>query len=631
MDKLNLQSLDIEMDNVRNLSKLFPEVVIDGKVDMKKLKGLFGEYEDESNERYSLNWPGKSKAMRIAQTQTTATLIPQKEKSKNWSKTNNIYIEGDNLEVLKILQKSYYEKISMIYIDPPYNTGSDFVYRDSFKDNVRNYLVMSGQINNDNLKSTTNTESSGRYHSNWLNMMYPRLKLARNLLKKDGVIFISIDDNEVENLKKICCEIFGEENFIGQWNWMKSSTPPNLSCKIKKNIEYILCFEKQKNNTKYRGIKKQSSSNNGLMNQTNKVDILTFPANIVKTTLKDGLISKGSYGTNNYKIDLLEDTMVKDGVFIRDIKLQGKFKWKQEKLLREIESGTQISIKGISLSPSYEKNEYDPEVPPNIIDKNVGVSTTESAGKALAELFDGMKVFDYPKPVDLIKYLYNFTGGSDDIILDFFSGSATTAQAIMELNSEDSGNRKFILVQIPEKIDDKSDAYNNGYKTISDIGRARIDISGNKIKEKLGKESSLDIGFKAFRLDSSNINIWDSSYEQNLEHNLLSSIENIKEGRSEEDILYEVLLKYGIDLNMPIEEHNISGKKVFDIGFGAIIACLDNNITLEVVEGIGKLKEQLNPDVCRVIFMDNGFSTDSVKTNAVQVLKRYNIEDIKSI
>lgn len=639
MEKLSGETLNIVDDNIRKLKEIFPEVFNEDKVDFEKLEAVLGKYKDNGIERYNFSWPGKSQAIRIAQTPSTGTLRPCKEESKDWDTTQNLYIEGDNLEVLKLLQKSYYGKVKMIYIDPPYNTGNDFVYKDDFKDNIENYLEITGQKDSEGNKITTNTEANGRYHSNWLNMMYPRLRLARNLLKDDGVIFISIANEEQSNLKKICDEIFGEENFIETFIWTKTSTPPSLSTKSRKTVEYILCYEKYKSNNKYKG-ELLDNGDAPLLNSGNNIKVLEFPSGKIKFNIEDGIYNIGTYE----KVELLDKLIVENGVNKNTVRLVGEFKWTQERLEEEIKEGTYFLIKSNKFSIRFQRSlrELDYKTPTNFIcDKHIEIElnssnhigTNETAGKELASL--GLKaMFDYTKPISLIKYLLKFVTEKNDIILDFFSGSSTTAHAIMKLNEEDNNNRKFIMIQLPEETDENLEAFKAGYKNICEIGKERIRRAGNKIKEenkdKEGIES-LDIGFKVFKLDSSNINRWDSSCEQNLETTLLNSIDNIKEDRSEEDILYELLLKYGIDLNMPIEEYNIAGKKVFNIGFGALIVCLDNNVTLDVVEGIGKLKEELDPDICRVVFMDNGFASDSVKTNAIKILNRFNIEDIKSI
>lgn len=452
--------------------------------------------------------------------------------------------------------------------------------------------------------------------------MYPRLKLARNLLSDDGIIFISIDDNELENLKKICNEIFGEENFIGQFNWYKSETPPNLSRKIKKNIEYILVYEKRINNSKYEGIKKFSKSDNGLLNQTNSEKTLIFPKNVVKTKLKNQILKKGMYGTDNYKIILEEDTEIQNGIFIKEVKLTSRFKWTQEKLLDELNNNTIISIKTKTLSPSYEKDSYDPEVPKNFIDKSVNVDTTENAGKHLKKLFDNIKIFDYPKPVSLMKYLLNFSkSDKNEIYLDFFSGSASTAESIFESNIDNNKNDSFILVQIPEATDEKSDAFKAGFENLCEIGKERIRRAGDNIVEKSGNKD-LDIGFKVFKLDSSNLEKWDPDYD-NVQESLI--IDNIKEDRTDEDLIYEIMLKYGINLTLPIEENN----NLYSIGFGALVICLDNNITKEIAEDI--LKFTKNSSTSRVVFKDSGFKSDADKTNIKEILKTNNIDEFITI
>ena len=454
-------------------------------------------------------------------------------------------------------------------------------------------------------------------------MMYPRLKLARNLLTADGVIFISIDDNELFNLKKLCDEIFGEENFIGQYNWHKSETPPNLSKKIKKNLEYILVYERNKSSLKYTGLTKISKSDNGLLNQTNTEKELIFPKNSVFTKLPNGVIKKGYYGTENYKIILENDVEVKNGVFIDEFKLKSKFKWSQNKLIEEIENGTKISIKTNTLSPSYEKQYYDSEVPSNLINKSVNVETTENAGRNLKKMFNNIKVFDYPKPISLIYYLANFLNlNSNDIILDFFSGSATTAHATMQLNSEDNGNRKFIMVQLFELTDEKSEAYKAGYKNICEIGKERIRRAGDKILEE-SDNKNLDIGFKVFKLDSSNLEKWDPDYN-NLEQTLLTNKENIKPDRTELDLIYEIMLKYGIDLTLSIEKIN----NIYSIGYGALLICLDDNITKEIAEEIIKLKSD---NITRVVFKDSGFKSDADKTNIKETLRINNINEFITI
>lgn len=597
MKKLNGDSLVLADSIRKTLIELFPEIVTEGKIDFNKLKILFNEEVIDHNESYNFTWVGKSQAMKEVYTPTNLTLKPIIKKSIHFENAEHVYIEGENLEVLKILQKSYHNKIKMIYIDPPYNTGRDFIYKNNFKQNLKDYLKKTNQVDLEGNIQSANLETNGRFHSEWLNMMYSRLKLARNLLKEDGVIFISIDDHELANLKLLCNEVFGEENFVGQWNWFKSATPPNLSKKIKKNIEYILCYEKKFNSNVYKGLKKQSPSNNGLLNQTNRYATLTFPANVVQTTLKNGIYKKGIYGTNRYKIELHEDTEVKDGVFIKPVVLSAKFKWSQKKLNEEIEKGTIISIKSKSFSPSYEKLAYAPEVPPNFINESHNVTTTENAGRQLTKMFGGLKVFDYPKPVSLIKYLMDFVCEKDDIILDFFSGSATTAQAVLEKNKEDGGNRKFILVQYPEAIDCSSPVYQAGYRSICDIGEQRIKLA---IKE-LGLE---EIGFKVFQLGDSTLK--GRTIEENVEL----------------DVVFEIMLKQGLKLTAPIHSFEVDGKRIYDIAFGNLFICLSNQLNAKVAKAIIAKRNEYRVEESRVIFNEIAFKGNiSEKMKCINLLK----------
>lgn len=663
MEKTNIpqaesKSADLIAENIEQLKQLFPEVIKEGKVDFEALNDLLGNYADTAEERFCLNWAGKANARREAQKRSTGTLRPCPEDSVDWDTTENLYIEGDNLEVLKLMQKSYHGRVKMIYIDPPYNTGKDFVYKDNYTDNLANYLEQTGQ----DKKLSTNTESDGRYHSNWLNMMYPRLKLARNLLTDDGVIFISIDDNEVANLRKVCDEVFGEENFIDIFSWSKTETPANLSKKSKKVIEYLLCYQKSKNDIKFTGLQKTSQSSNGLLNQPNSVGVLEFPANIVNTNISDGIIEKGMYGTDSYSVELLNDTEVKNKIFIKPIILKAKFKWTQEYLNNEITQGTTISIPTLKFSPSYEKLEYDAEVPPNLINSKVGVGTNENAGTSLVSLM-GKKVFDYPKPVSLLKYIIKFNDDPHGIYLDFFSGSGTLAEAIFELNSMDEySTRQFICVQLPEKIEicagdneDQKKVKQNAIDFLSDlnkpyyipeIAKERIRRAGKKIleeqKAKTEKEGllteetkRLDIGFKVFKLDSSNIYAWDDNPD-NLEGALFNSVRNIKTDREDDDLLYEILIKYGIELSEKINRRTIAGKTVYEMGAGSLIVCLADNLTSDVAEGIGKLYKEVKPEGvesnCHVIFKDAGFNgSDEVKTNTMLILKQHGIINVASV
>ena len=633
--KLTGESRDILSENITTLKELFPEIVSEDKIDFEKLKTIFGGEIDDSSERYSFTWPGKTQAIKESQKHSTGTLRPCKEESKNWDTTENLYIEGDNLEVLKLLQKSYYGKIKAIYIDPPYNTGKDFIYKDNYRDNLENYLKISGQVSEEDLDSThthtnvsigvklsTNSEAQGRYHSNWLNMMYPRLKLARNLLTDDGIIFISIDDNEVENLRKICDEIFGEENFIENYIWENTFRPDNSSKITRKNSEFVLCYSKFKKNIKQLiGGKSVSDGLPSLTKNSMKKTTLHFSPKVVKTYLKDGTYfagDKGSYYLEN-------DVVVKNNVILSGFSLTGRVIWSQEYLDKQLSKGTEIIIKNESFVPYTKKSESTIQSPNKIIPNNKVADVLRA--NAERDILFGKKVFDYPKPTSLVKYLISYLNDNNFIILDFFSGSSTTADSMFQLNTEDGGKRKFIMVQIPETTDEKSEAYKAGFKNICEIGKERIRRAGDKIVEESGN-NDLDIGFKVFKLDSSNLEKWDPDYN-NLEQTLLTTKDNIKQDRTHEDLIYEIMLKYGIDLTLPIEKYETQRNTIYSVGFGSLLICLDNNITKEIASEILKLTE--DAEISRVVFKDNGFASDSDKTNIKEILKTNNIDEFITI
>lgn len=603
-------------ENIQQLKSLFPEIVTEGKIDFNALQEVLGEELEEGEEFYRFTWAGKTQARREAHKPSTGTLRPAKGESLDWDTTQNLYIEGDNLEVLKLLQKSYAGKIKMIYIDPPYNTGKDFVYKDNYKDNLKNYQEITGQVDSAGNKLTTNSDSDGRYHSNWLNMMYPRLRLARNLLKEDGVIFISIGDNEIENLKKICNECFGEENFIGtvMWNSTKSvtntaliSVSHNYNLVYSKDINYFI-----KNRDRFR----LPESGEGFENPDNdprgpwKADPFQVGGwrpnqqyEIVNpNTGESYLPNEGCSWKNDFNKyqELVEDNRIIFGV-------SGDSGPQRKRFLSEALGRGKVS-----------KTWWD------------DVGSTTNGTNTVKKLFDGKSVFTNPKPVDLVERIIQLGDSEKDgIILDFFGGSSTTAHATLELNLNDKGARKFIIVQLPERISDSKPAHKLGYEKITEIGKERIRRVVNKIKEEHPEKSKeMDFGFKVFKLDSSNMKSWDGNPD-NLKQSLFDSIGNIKSDRTEEDLLYEILLKDGRDLTLPIEERSIEGKKVFNVD-GSLFICLGDNITSAVSEGIGKWKEECSLESCKVIFKDNGF-TDVEKTNSVQTLKRFGINEIRSI
>jgi len=623
MEKLDLttdgSSMDIVQDNIAKLKQLFPDVFSEGKIDFEKLQDTLGDVIEDKEERYNFTWHGKAQAKRIAQSVSTGTLLPCKEESKHWDSTQNLFIEGDNLEVLKLLQKSYHNQVKMIYIDPPYNTGGEFIYPDNYHDNLDTYMQYTGQKDSEGRKFGTNADTSGRYHTNWLNMMYPRLKLARNLLQDDGVIFISIDDNEQSNLKKMCDEIFGEENFITNIIWRSSDSSNNDSKQFSTDYNHTLVYSKNIGWESYK-LERSIENNSHYKNPDNDPNGSWFSGNI---------------SSPNPRINLTFDIVAPNGNIIKPP--ANGWRWKKEKIDEMVArkeiifSDDQTRI----IKKTYLKNQGG-IVPSNIWWDIDDTGHNRNAKYELIKIFNELKtseIFKTPKPTKFIKKILKVSSGKESIILDFFAGSATTAHAVMGLNSQDKGNRKYIMVQLPEPCDEKTESYNAGYKTIADIGKERIRRAGEKVqKDNANKEGieNLDIGFKVFKLDSSNIKSWDADFD-NLEDTLLSHVDNIKQERSEEDVLYEILLKYGLNLTVPIEERIVNGKIVYIIGFGALIICLDNEITLDVVDGIGALKNELEPEVMRVVFKDGGFKDDVVKTNAIQNLKRFGIDDVKSL
>ena len=635
IEKLDGKSMDIVADNIEKLKEIFPDVFTEGKVDFEALEATLGEYVEGKEERYSFNWNGKAAARRIAQTPSTGTLRPASEESKNWESTENLYIEGDNLEVLKLLQKSYHKQVTMIYIDPPYKTGKDFVYKDNFKDNIRNYMEQTGQVDTEGNKLSTNSDASGRYHSNWLNMMYPRLKLARNLLKDDGVIFISIDDNEVANLRNICDEIFGEDNFQGHIHWRRRHNQPNDKTKMIGLVaEHILSYSKNKDKYKESGV--------------GKIELTGSFSNPDNDP-------KGEWASKPWKVGSDQSGSRYVITTPTGIELNEEWMGEYETYKTHLEEGRMYfpnSGNGVPRKKYYKfERENEGQCATNwwLHDK---FGNNQEANDETTDLFGQKNIFSNPKPTKLVKNLISISNAkNDDIVLDFFSGSSTTADALIQFNIQNRESLKFINVQLPENLDESIigadsktkkqileaisflDSINKEH-LITEIGKERIRRAGEKIKEEnAAKEGieNLDIGFKVFKLDSSNIKAWDSESDD-LEQNLWDSVENIKSDRTSEDLMYEILLKYGLDLTLPIEELELAGKKVYVVGLGSLVICLDEAITLDTVEDIAALKKKYeSDDLMRVVFGDNGFKDTEVKTNAIQILKQSGIDDVKSL
>lgn len=618
--KLSGESMDIVSDNVSKLKEIFPEVICEDKIDFEKLKLILGEDIETDVERYSFTWPGKTQAIKESQKQSTGTLRPCKEESKNWDTTKNLYIEGDNLEVLKLLQKSYYGKIKMIYIDPPYNTGKDFIYKDNYKDNMVNYLKKSGQLNvnedegdmpNNGIKLSTNTEIQGRFHSNWLNMMYPRIKLAKNLLTEDGIIFISIDDNELENLKKVCNEIFGEENFVGDLIRKTKSSTNDVKSGLNIQHENTLIYSKNIKKVKLRGRQKDIS------NYTNPDNDSNGP-----WTSSDPTVPR-----SGHSFEIVNPYTKKV-----DVPPVGRcWQFSEEKFHQYLKDGKIVFKKAHSpknrgfIFKRYANELRDTRNKVDSLEFTSNTFMNQQATKNIISLFD-FKVFNYPKPVEFISKLIEYSI-EDGIILDFFSGSAVTAEGCLRCNTMNNYSNNFIMVQIPEETDEKSEAYKAGYENICEIGKERIRRAGDKIVEESGNKD-LDIGFKVFKLDSSNLEKWDPDYN-NLEQTLLKAQDNIKQDRTQEDLIYELMLDYGVDLTLPIEKHETQKNTIYSLGFGALVICLDDNITHDIANEIIKITE--DAEISRVVFKDNGFASDSDKTNIKEILKTNNIDEFITV
>ena len=635
MDKMKMQSLDVTGSNIAKIAKLFPQCVTECKqtlmgggketvlkIDFEKLRDeLSADVIDEGEERYQFTWPDKRAHAHLANTPTTKALRPCREESVDFDHTQNLYIEGDNLDVLKVIRETYLGKVKMIYIDPPYNTGNDFVYNDDFSQTVSEYQENSGQFDNEGNCLVQNTESNGRFHTDWLNMIYPRLKVARDLLTEDGVIFISIGEQEIDNLKKCLNEIFGQSNNIETYIWESTFRPDNSSSIMRRNAEYIVCFAKNiANIDKLVGEVKKKEGLPSLTKNSMKESILKFPADIVLTYLDDGIYRKGV--RDSY--ELLDDVEVKDGLIVNDFRLKGRMIWGQENLNREIASGTKIIIKGNGFVPYTDKG-GDSVMSPTKIIPNKLVGDVLSANAEMSKLFTN-KVFPYPKPLTLIKYLLSYFLNKEFIVLDFFSGSATTAHAVMQLNAEDGGNRKFIMVQLPEKTDEKSEAYKAGYKTICEIGKERIRRAGKKIKEENADKEGidkLDIGFRVLKLDSSNMQ--DVYYTpQDFSEQALFA-DNVKPDRTAEDLLFQVMLDLGVELSATIEQRTIDGKQVFFVNDNYLIACFDDNIAESTITEIAKMKPYY------FVMRDSSLASDNVVDNFDQLFETYSKDTIRKI
>ena len=610
-ERLDLNSHDSEGDKLRELLSIFPEARTEGgKIDFERLKLALGEQVDVGKERYGMNWPGKADCFKTIQQSSIATLRPCPEESVNFDTTENLIIEGDNLEVLKLLQKSYLGKVKMIYIDPPYNTGNDFIYPDNYTESLQTYLEYTGQVDNEGKKFGTNTDADGRFHSKWLNMMWPRLYLAKNLLREDGVIFISIDDNEVDNLKKLCNEVFGEENFLAQIIWQKIHSTKNDAKYFSDTHEYILCYAKGINDVKIK-----------LLPRTEKMDSrFANPDNDER-----GPWASGDLAASEIRKDGNYDVIGPNGnVF--NVPHGKHWVYSQENMKTFIREGRIWFGKNGDAFPRLKR--YLSEVQQGRKSDTIWLASEvghnqESTREVKAIL--GYAYFDTPKPVRLLKRCALLTLEPSDICLDFFAGSGTTAHAILELNQADFGIRKFILVQLPEKCPDDSEARKAGYDNIADITKERVRRVIMKLNDSdtgkmgLAGVEKQDRGFRVFKLAESNFKPWNAQGAHNaqeLEKQLELHIAHIREDRSPADILYEILLKSGFPLTAPVEKITLAGKTVHSVDDGALFICLEHEVTLELIRAMAGKKP------ARVVCLDAGFAgNDQLKTNAVLIFK----------
>ena len=629
MEKLKMQTADGVQDNISRIAELFPECITEVKtqrgrikrsVDFDKLRQLLSSDIVEGNEeRYQFTWPDKRKAILAANAPINATLRPCPEESVNFDTTQNLYIEGDNLDVLKCLKETYLHKVKMIYIDPPYNTGNDFVYEDNFAESAAEYLANSGQFDEQGNRLVTNTESNGRFHTDWLNMIYPRLKVARDLLTEDGVIFISIDDHEVENLKKVCGDIFGERNFVTIINWRRSGGRQDSKYYAVVH-EYILCYAKDISNfeageeiktgevyPKYDGIKKRYyktqllrkwGSNSLRENRPN----LYYPI-------------QGPDGTEVYPIIYQEDANSDLGF----VKIQGCWRWGASNLAKAQEDGRiEFQKNRWNEWVAYEKIFAPLEGEENTKKYTTWIDDVSNGTETIKNLFS-KTIFDYSKSAELVtRFLKMANLKKEDICLDFFSGSATTAHAVMQLNAEDGGNRKFIMVQLPELTDEKSESYKAGYKNICEIGKERIRRAGAKIKaDSPLTTQNLDTGFRVLKLDSSNMKEVFYSPKETSQLELFTLVDNVKDDRTSEDLLFQVMLELGATLDSKIEESKVDGKTIYNVGDGYLVACFDQDVSDDVVKAIAKMQPTY------AVLRDTGMADDATATNFEQIFKTY--------
>lgn len=612
-EKLDLKSMDLATEKQAELLRLFPEIRTEGgKIDFARLKLALGEMVDAGRERYGLTWPGKADCFKTIQAPSLGTLRPARDESVNFDTTENLIIEGDNLEVLKLLQKSYLGKIKMIYIDPPYNTGNDFIYPDQFGENLQTYLEYTGQVDSSGSKFGTNLETDGRFHSKWLNMMYPRLYLGRNMLRDDGVIFVTIDDAEADNLRLLMNEVFGEENFLATVVWQHSLQPKGYTDKFSVHHNYVLCYRKS-DAFEMGSLERTDEDNKNYSNPDND---------------PRGLWRPGDVRNALYRPNLIYDIATPSGKKISPP--EKGWRWSKETVAEKIRTGEIVFSKDETrIIRKIYLETVDGRAPETIwFGRDVG--TTRDGTGELKELFDGNAPFDTPKPTKLIEKMMSVAGVSNgDIVLDYFAGSGATAHAVLNRNQQGGGEVSFLLVQLPEQIDIQN------YSNIADITIDRVrrvvkgTSAGSEGQLKLSGLPVQHIGFRVFKLDQSNFMGWDAEASKDadaLGKQLDLSIDHVRQGRSEDDLLYELLLKSGFPLTVPVEKLTLAGKSVFSIGRGVFLICLERELTSEVIKAMAEMKPS------RVVCLDDGFrGNDQLKTNAVLTFKAKSVAKFQTV
>lgn len=611
MEKLKMHSISKVDDNIEKIGNLFPNCVTEAKVDGKitkvvdfdKLKQELSDFVVEGcNERYQFTWPDKKQSILLANAQIAKTLRPCVEESVDFDSTQNLYIEGDNLDVLKLLQETYLGRVKMIYIDPPYNTGNDFVYEDDFAQNTGEYLANSGQFDEEGNRLVKNLDSNGRFHTDWLNMIYPRLKLAKDLLTEDGVIFISIGDEEVDNLRKISDEIFGDSNFVATIIWKRKRGRDNSAKWFSKSHEYLIAYTKMKNSFVVNYLELDEETKKAYKNKDND------PRGNYRML---ACWARGTQGGVSY------DFTTKEGQYFE------KRLWLfSESNLKKMDAEDRLIIIGDNIYRKLFINENKGKIPETLWDN---VSNAANASDEIKKLFTNI-IFETPKPIPYIKEMMKIGTDKDSIILDFFSGSATTAHAVMQLNAEDGGNRKFIMVQIPESTDEKSEAYKAGYPNICEIGKERIRRAGTKIKaENPETAKDLDTGFRVLKLASTNMkDVFYTPEDTNI--SMFSDLtDNIKADRSPEDLLFQVMLDLGVLLSSKIETSTIDGKNVFRVADGFLMACFDKGLSDATITAIAKMKPYY------FVIRDHSMATDAVAANFDQIFAAYSPDTVRKV